>query len=762
MVTVPVVPRFSDLSQGAEIIMRLLNAKTITLELPLRDNPPPYAIVSHRWGTASDEVLFTDIHDLSRAHSKAKSYEKVLGACSQALRDGLAYVWLDTCCIDNRNEKELTTAINSMYRWYGESDVCYAYLHDVSDVSELTESEWFLRGWTLQELIAPRDLRFFAKDWTCLGTRNELMDRIAHCTGIRPGILLSGMTCRDSEVSIAQRMHWAARRITTEEEDRAYSLLGLFDTQGLPAIYGIKHKAFRKLQHEIVLSSRDKSLFAWQLTPHGATTVSATTGLLAACPSQYLNAYEIPPEKFYDRFGSASNFFKFDTCSRKSGTIRATLPIRQTEKPSVYEALLRCSLDPPQNPQHPLVVYLKYDTNCDHYVRIHVPISVHPLQDDSMATFKLQKVHVDEGTLFGLRDPPSRARTPIPLLQNTDSSPAFTSTVVEPHEPNTSMRQPTAPSSVPQSHTLIPQDSGVVPDVLVARGPRDDSQNGSYHTAADSLSDASGLGERTVVPPCRHLLMRHPEGSKTINVIVCGEPGAGAGGVVNLISGREVVDARAEFRCDAMTFTAYDITLDSKNMRIFYVIGPQDHRLDVTGYHTAIENANKLSQTLCDDGGVHLLVCCMLRTKIDRNIHRLFHGGLCGQAVPTVVLVTGFASIGERSQVDLKGIRCDDHACISVVRSRIAEKMAVYARSMEIIRELLAKYTEGARQAHRPRVGILMHLMFREFMSASEKDSLIQHSIKSIRGSGMAQTCLGGHFCVPKELCAADGQVNRS
>ena len=341
--------------------MRLLNANTKTLEL-LRDKPP-YAIVSHRWGTESDEVPFTDINDPSRAQSKSMGYKKVLGACSQALDDGIAYVWLDTCCIDKRNQKELTSAINSMYGWYQESEVCYVYLHDVSDISGLTGSEWFLRGWTLQELIAPRVLKFFAKDWTLLGTREELrlIHRITECTGIHPEILLSGITPYD--VSIAQRMHWAARRTTTEEEDRAYSLLGLFDIQ-LPAIYGIKQKAFKKLQHEIVSSSSDKSLFAWKPILNGAVdfnSPSGITGLLADSPSQYLNVYEIPCEQFYHPF-EPNRLARWECFSLKNGAVCVTLPIRQAEDPSVREALLCCSFDSPQDPpqsQRPLVVYLK-------------------------------------------------------------------------------------------------------------------------------------------------------------------------------------------------------------------------------------------------------------------------------------------------------------------------------------------------------------------------------------------------------------------
>lgn len=62
-----------------------------------------------------------------------------------------------------------------MWTWYRDSRICYAYLSDVdSDFmfayfgqghKEFTESRWFNRGWTLQELIAPQNVIFYNKRW---------------------------------------------------------------------------------------------------------------------------------------------------------------------------------------------------------------------------------------------------------------------------------------------------------------------------------------------------------------------------------------------------------------------------------------------------------------------------------------------------------------------------------------------------------------------------------------------------------------------
>lgn len=339
-----------------------------------------------------------------------------------------------------------------------------------------------------------------------------------------------------------------------------------------------------------------------------------------------------------------------------------------------------------------------------------------------MTSFTLEKVHVDEVAHFA-RNPPLRARTPIPLPQNGDSSPVPTSSAVGSDERITSIT----------------------------------THFSTYH--ATPLSDASDLEDWNVVPPFGRLFIRHPQGSNTMNVIVCGEPGAGAGDVVNLIIGRDVVDSQTEFKCAAMTFTVHDVTLDSKNIRIFYTTGPRDHRLDVKGYHTAIENATKLAQSLRDDGGVHLLLCCMLRTKPNRNIHRLFYETLCDQSVPTVVLVTGFASVGNSLQVDLTGICCDDHADISVVRPRSSEKSSEYECSVETIQEFLVKYTAGSRDVCLPRVCPSIHLVLKEFMSTSEKRTLtLKVWIESKRGSSVGLMSLGGRFGLPDESHAIHGQ----
>jgi hypothetical protein len=92
-----------------------------------RKKIPPYAILSHTWG--DDEFLFEDlVNDTGK--SKA-GYKKILFCGEQAARDHVQYFWIDTCCINKWNLRELLSAINSMFRWYKNAAKCYAFLLDV-------------------------------------------------------------------------------------------------------------------------------------------------------------------------------------------------------------------------------------------------------------------------------------------------------------------------------------------------------------------------------------------------------------------------------------------------------------------------------------------------------------------------------------------------------------------------------------------------------------------------------------------------------
>ncbi|SCO92242.1 related to beta transducin-like protein [Fusarium oxysporum] len=261
--------------------MRLVNTETIQLEFLNDDNVPEYAILSHTW--EQEEVLF---QDMGRDTAKSKKgYAKLESCCRVARENGFEYIWDDTCCIDKTSSVELSEAINSTYWYYQEASICYVYLADISTISEISNSRWFTSGWTLQELIAPSSMIFFDKDWRELGTKISLVHVLSQRTNIPESI-----HCDSEELettSIAQRMSWAADRVTTRKEDGAYSLMGIFGIN-MPLLYGEGDKAFYHLQEEIMRVSDDHSPFAWK-------AIAARGGLLAPTPAAFRGSGNIIP-----------------------------------------------------------------------------------------------------------------------------------------------------------------------------------------------------------------------------------------------------------------------------------------------------------------------------------------------------------------------------------------------------------------------------------------------------------------------------------
>lgn len=169
----------------------------------------------------------------------------------------------------------LTRVTFKMWSYYLNAVWCYAYIEDVdyerspSGVfqDQFQRSRWFTRVWTIQELIAPPMVVFYNSSWQFLGSRHDeqLLSLIQKVTHIPENILRSGGTglrSRLKEYSIAQRFSWAASRSATRVEDLAYCLLGLFDIN-MPLIYGEGRKAFQRLQEEIIKTSTDHSIFAF-------------------------------------------------------------------------------------------------------------------------------------------------------------------------------------------------------------------------------------------------------------------------------------------------------------------------------------------------------------------------------------------------------------------------------------------------------------------------------------------------------------------
>jgi hypothetical protein len=262
-------------------------------------NIPRYAILSHTWGEDGEEVTFKDLVD---GVGKTKAgYSKIQLCGEQAASDGLKYVWVDTCCIDKSSSADLSEAINSMYQWYQRSEVCYAFLSDLTPSASmdaaLRKCRWFTRGWTLQELIAPVNVHFFDQDWNHRGSKKDIVELLSSITGISSAILRHEQ--RLSSIAVAQKMSWAAHRETTRIEDMAYCLLGIFDVN-MPLLYGEERKAFRRLQEEIIKSTADFSIFAWEKRPLSINESMSGTrlfcGVLAETPFAFAGCTSVTKE----------------------------------------------------------------------------------------------------------------------------------------------------------------------------------------------------------------------------------------------------------------------------------------------------------------------------------------------------------------------------------------------------------------------------------------------------------------------------------
>jgi len=332
------------------------------------DEATDYAILSHRW--IEQEVNYDEMVELPKMEREERDeirqrdgYRKILNCCKQAKRDGYEWLWVDTCCIDQRSSAELSEAINSMYRWYENSRVCYAWLHDVASSSFPTKSddsryrkfngwpEWFSRGWTLQEMIAPSNVQFFSKDWRCIGDKKMLARTLAGITRVPQHVLTDGLS--SNRPCVAQIMSWAADRTTTRVEDRAYSLLGLLDVN-MPMLYGEGTKAFHRLQLELIRMSNDQSIFAWGLDSENVrigSTLADDPSFFRGCakmelmdPDDFVRRLkdDIPKEELRsieeDRFGT------FPITNRG---IQIWLLLRPcVGSRSVFQASLPCRLGP--------------------------------------------------------------------------------------------------------------------------------------------------------------------------------------------------------------------------------------------------------------------------------------------------------------------------------------------------------------------------------------------------------------------------------
>jgi hypothetical protein len=229
-----------------------------------------YAMLSHRW--EETEPLLRDIRDKAVYELNAVgSIVKLQSFCRLARDAGYRWAWMDTCCIDQTNNVEVQGSVNSMFVWYLHSALTVVYLSDVPPSSKsgaLARSAWNSRGWTVQEFLASKVILFYQQDWTlylddhCPNHKESvvIMQELGDATGIDARSLVAfhpGMR------GAREKLQWVSTRITTLQEDIAYSLFGIFGVH-LPVIYGEKKQnALGRLLQEVVAQSGDISALDW-------------------------------------------------------------------------------------------------------------------------------------------------------------------------------------------------------------------------------------------------------------------------------------------------------------------------------------------------------------------------------------------------------------------------------------------------------------------------------------------------------------------
>ncbi|KAG2364184.1 WD40-repeat-containing domain protein [Suillus spraguei] len=230
-----------------------------------------WAMLSHRW--ERHEPMLRDVHSKDvYSLEPVGSVPKLQTFCKVARGAGYRWAWgADNCCIDPSSNVELQQSVNSMFAWYYYSALTIVYLSDVPPSSlpgALSRSIWSTRGWTFQEFLAPLVVLFYQADWSLYLDDHSpnhkespiIMHELEHSTGINADALVA---FRPETRGAREKLHWASTRVTSLQEDIAYSLFGIFGVH-LPVIYGEgRHFALGRLLQEIIAQSGDISTLDW-------------------------------------------------------------------------------------------------------------------------------------------------------------------------------------------------------------------------------------------------------------------------------------------------------------------------------------------------------------------------------------------------------------------------------------------------------------------------------------------------------------------
>jgi len=229
-----------------------------------------WIMFSHTWEGKEPTLKDVNLVDSVWKLDKSPLNEKLRQFCETAREDGYRWAWSDTCCIDKGTSTILSQSLTSMYSWYEEAAETLVYLADVLSLSvlgDLTKSRWMTRAWTLQELLAPKRIRFYDREWKPYLNDNRanhkespaIKQELAHAMGVAPETISS---FRPQDLGVREKLRLASTRNATVEEDVAYSLIGIFSSDIAPR-YGMGKDAIGQLLENIVARSGDVTVVAW-------------------------------------------------------------------------------------------------------------------------------------------------------------------------------------------------------------------------------------------------------------------------------------------------------------------------------------------------------------------------------------------------------------------------------------------------------------------------------------------------------------------
>jgi len=241
-------------------------------------------------------------------------FVKLINFCYFSLTQySINFAWIDTCCIDKTSSAELEESIRSMFRWYRNSGICLIYLGKTADleggVGMLRQDPWFSRGWTLQELLAPKQVKFYGSKWDPLTGPTQVNDKVEPTKNqkVEDRRTILQWVSEITQISLKEllnfepglynirgRLAWASGRETTRVEDEAYCLLGIFNIT-ISIAYGEGEIAFQRLQEAIMQRSNDRSLFLWEYD-FFRNPQSYQSSILAARPKDFRSAQAISIE----------------------------------------------------------------------------------------------------------------------------------------------------------------------------------------------------------------------------------------------------------------------------------------------------------------------------------------------------------------------------------------------------------------------------------------------------------------------------------